>query len=178
MTAKDDDLAGQVRALTDREELRELHLRYSMAIDDRRIDDLVECFAPEGQLGHNDAAVSGRAAIAEFYTERLSRYGPTFHYPHGSLYEIDGDVATGTILGHSELAIDGEMFQVALRYLDDYARDGRWMIARRRIATLYFSPVADLPGIFGDELRLRWPGAPRRADLPEGEASWIEFHER
>ena len=58
---RDDDLARQVRALADREELRELHLRYSMAIDDRRIEDLVQCFAPDGQLGHNDAAVSGGA---------------------------------------------------------------------------------------------------------------------
>jgi len=175
----DGELLRQVRALRDREELRELHMRYSMAIDDRRIHDLVACFAPDGQLGHDDAAVSGHDAIGTFYTERLAQYGPTFHYPHGSLYELDGDVATGTILGHSELAIDGAMYQVALRYVDDYVRDDRrWAIARRRIRTLYFSPVADLPEIFADEFRLRWPGTPRRADLPEGEASWNEFHDR
>jgi hypothetical protein len=172
------DLARQVRELADREELRELQVRYSLSIDDRRIDDLVECFAPDGELGHNDAAVSGREAIAAFYSERLRAYGPTFHYFHGSIYEIDGDVASGILLAHSELAIDGEMFQVALRYVDDYRRDERWTISHRRIRTLYFAPIADLPGIFQDANRLRWPGPPRPADFPEGDPAWEEFSQR
>jgi hypothetical protein len=169
------DLAADVRQLLDREHLRELNLRYSMAIDDRRIDDLVECFAPEGELGHSDAAVRGRDQIAAFYRARLAAYGPTYHYPHGSMYEIDGDRATGVVLAHSELAIDGDMYQVAFRYIDSYVRDGRWMIARRELQTLYFSPVADLPRIFEDRLRIRWPGDPRPADIPEDGAAWAEF---
>lgn len=171
-------LARDVRELMDREELRELHMRYSMACDDRRINDIAACFAPDGVLAHKEADVEGRDNIAKFYAGRLALYGPTYHYPHASIYELDGDTATGIILGHAELSIEGVTYKAAVRYYDTYRRDDRWLLTSRVIKNLYFSPEADLPQIFADANRVRWPGAPRPADFPEGDPSWEEFARR
>jgi hypothetical protein len=176
--ASESDLGRDVRELMDREELRELHMRYSMACDDRRIDDIADCFAPDGVLAHKEADVQGRESIGKFYAARLACYGPTYHYPHASIYEIDGDTATGIILGHAELSIDGVTYKAAVRYYDTYRRDDRWLLTNRVIKNLYFSPEAELPGIFADENRIRWPGEPRPADFPEGDPSWEEFARR
>ena len=169
------ELRRDVRTMLDREELRELQMRYSMAIDDRRIEDFGLCFTTAGEFGHVDGTVVGRAAIVEYQNERLALYGPTFHSPHEYSFVIDGDTATGVVLAHSELAIGGRMFQVAFRYRDTYQREDRWRFSSRHIHVLYFSPVDDLPGIFADRLRKRWPGPSRAADLPEGSASWEQF---
>lgn len=168
-------LRKSVRELIDREALRELNLRYAMAIDDRRVDDFVECFTEDGEFRHVDGMVKGRDAIREYQNARLGRYGPTYHYAHAYEFSISDNSGTGTVLAHSELAIDGAMFVVGFRYTDEYRRGDRWRFASRGIRVLYFSPYADLPGIFADRFRKRWPGPPRVADFPEGDAAWEQF---
>ncbi len=170
-------LESAVREILDREALRDLNCRYSIAIDDRRIDDIADCFTDDAVLGHVDAGIRGRDVIQAFYADRLRNYGPTYHYPHAFLFELVGDAeARGTVLAHAELAIDATTYQVAIRYLDVYRREERWRFSSRGIQNLYFAPVADLPTVFRDELRIRWPGAPKPAQLPEGEPAWEAFY--
>ena len=173
-----EELTRDVQGVLDREALRDLNVRYAMAIDDRRISDIGACFTADGTLGHVDAGVSGRDTIEAFYAARLANYGPTYHYPHAFLFELDGDTARGTVLAHAELGIDGQTYQVAIRYVDEYRREDEWRIRERGIRNLYFAPVAELPRIFEDELRIRWPGEPRPADLPEGDPAWVAFNAR
>jgi hypothetical protein len=168
-------LRQSVRELLDREELRELNIRYAMAIDDRRIDDFVQCFTDDGEFRHVDGMVKGRDAIRDYQNARLALYGPTYHYAHAYTFSVTGDTGTGTVLAHSELSIDGAMFVVGFRYEDEYRREDGWHFASRGIRVLYFAPYAELPGIFADQFRKRWPGDPRAADFPEGDAAWEQF---
>lgn len=172
------DLEARIARIEAREAIRELVFDYSTAVDDRDFDKLETTFCADVRFGHADGrdATEGREAVMEFYRGRTGLMGPTYHYPHSHRIDFsDDDNATGTVLAHAELALEGTTYQVGIRYEDTYRREGgAWRFGSRTILFLYFMPLAELvDGGLSAPDRKRYPDVgPVPADLPESLATW------
>jgi ketosteroid isomerase-like protein len=132
--------------IADRLALRELSDRYGSAVDRRDVESFAELFTDDAELSvHHPAEAEepsrvrrGRGELAEI-PRLISRYRKTFHFVGNSLYEIDGDAATGEVYCVAHHLIDDPEPVTAhvmlIRYLDTYRRcdDGRWRISGRRV---------------------------------------------
>lgn len=175
-----EDLAERIARIEAREQIRDLVSRYGMAVDDRDLDGVGSLFTADGVFRHggNSVVNHGRAEIVEFYTDRLSAFGPTYHYPHSHLIDISDEVnATGTVNAHAELGHDGKTYVTALRYNDTYRReDGEWLFAERRLQMLYYMDMVELvEGGLDSPDRKRYFGTVGPADIPENLPSWRDF---
>lgn len=176
------ELEARIRRLEDREELRELIARYANAIDDRDFDRVVACFSREASVGRADGSRGGQGpdGVRAFYTETMRPMRVTVHTPHTQVLDFTGpDTATGVVLCHAEMAIDGTLVLSALRYHDEYVReDGAWKFLARRMHFFYMMDVTELPERIFDADRVRWPGPPGPAQIPEGSAAYRRFVEQ
>jgi hypothetical protein len=132
--------------IVDRLALRELADRYASSVDRRDVGSFVELFTGDAELSVHDPAEAGapsrvrrgRGELSEV-PHLIARYPKTFHFVGNSLYEIDGDAATGEVYCVAHHLIDDPVAVTArvmvIRYLDNYQRgdDGRWRISRRRV---------------------------------------------
>lgn len=172
------DLERRIARIEAREAIRELVFDYSVAVDDRDYGRIGQIFCADATFGHADGrdTTEGRDAIVDFYRYRTGLMGPTYHYPHSHRIDFgDDDHATGTVIAHAELALEGTTYQVGLRYFDTYRREeGTWRFGSRTVAFLYFMPLSDLvDGGLGAPDRKRYPDVgPVTAELPETLATW------
>jgi hypothetical protein len=129
----------------DYRELRALSECYAIAVDDGDGDAFAAAFLPDATLqmfrpadGSSPSTdMTGTAALAGVPTSVQSRYESTLHFLGQSVYDIDGDQATGTtycLAHHFSPGPDGGLdYVMHIRYSDTCARDseGRWRIMRR-----------------------------------------------
>ncbi|MGI9594983.1 MAG: nuclear transport factor 2 family protein [Acidimicrobiales bacterium] len=174
------DLTTRISRLEAYEDIRRLVARYGVAVDDRDIDTVGSLFTEDGVFRHGDDSLvnHGRQEIVDFYTDRLTAFGPTYHYPHSHLIDLVGDTeATGVVMAHAELGIDGTTMVTALRYRDRYVIDGgQWRFAERAIAMLYYMDMAELAaGGLSQPDRKRYFGTVGPSELPEPLATWQAF---
>ncbi|WP_419918012.1 nuclear transport factor 2 family protein [Candidatus Poriferisocius sp.] len=184
MSGSTAELLERIARLEATEAIRNLVARYGMAVDDRDLDAVAEMFTQDAVFRHGDGAVvnEGRQAIVDFYADRLSSFGATYHYPHSHLVELDSHhtgLASGTVAAHAEMAIGGRTFITGLRYYDRYRLDGgQWRFSERSIAMLYYMDMAELAeGGLGEKDRKRYFGEVGPAELPEGLDTWKRFFE-
>jgi len=150
--------------------LGDLVARYCAGVDDRDFHAIGDLFTEDGFFGHvGEGGAQGRAAIRQYYRGRLQDIPYSFHYPHTHTIDVhDATTASGEVTAHAEMArVALPPLIAALRYSDDYRfEDGAWRFARRELRFFYFAPVDEVQsGLIGD-LRIRWPGPPRAADIP------------
>ena len=150
--------------------LNDLVARYCAAVDDRNLESLANLFTQDGYFGHvGGAGAQGRASIYEYYRGRLQDIPYSFHYPHTHTVDVyDEGHAIGEVTAHAEMGRQSlPPLVAALRYSDEYRFDeGAWRFARRELRFFYFAPMDEVQaGLMGD-LRVRWPGPPRAADIP------------
>jgi hypothetical protein len=131
----DRDLA--LTELLEREQIRELATRYSIAADSQDFDSLVELFDPEvdnGKFG------KGRAATKAFYEQLLGSIadGGVVHYVANHQIDfVDDAHAIGICYVRAFAGSQDRWTDIAALYLDDYIkRDESWFFARRRPADL------------------------------------------
>jgi SnoaL-like domain len=153
------DLAHAVRRLQDRQELRDLTLRYCRAIDDSDWAALRGMFADRAGIADAPDAPGGDEIVDQLRAIR-STYGRTIHTAHGQLVEFtDDDHATGMVPSHAELDIKGETVVCAMRYYDDYVREADgWRFARRQIKFTYALPWPRMDVALTEDLPVHWPG--------------------
>ncbi len=182
MSDATDGLSERIARLEAREEIRDLVVRYGMAVDDRDMDAVAAMFTEDAVFRHGDGAVvnEGRLAIVDFYTDRLSSFGATYHYPNSHLVELDANRAghaSGIVNAHAELGIEGRTFLTGLRYFDKYRHDGgQWRFAERSIAMVYYMDMAELvDGGLSEADRKRYFGQISPAELPESLDTWKKF---
>jgi ketosteroid isomerase-like protein len=174
----DDDLRTRLQRIEDRFEIGDLVHRYAVAVDDRDMDALRDCYTRDAVFDSVGGRTVGRDAVVDYYAGRFRLMGPTRHLPTSTLVEFLGaDDARGQVLAHAELAMGGKTIFSALRYDDRYRREeGHWRFQERRVDQLYAMPLEELVTGLADPLRKRWPGTePAPADIPEGLASWQAF---
>jgi hypothetical protein len=152
----DADLAARLRRLEDRSELRELTIRYCLAIDDADWAGLARLFTADATLG----ATAGRETVIGLLRSIRSTYGRTIHTATGQVLSFaDDQHATGIVPSRAELDIGGQTVHCAMRYLDSYRReDGAWLFSGRQIRFVYAQPWAGMATSLTADLPVHWPG--------------------
>jgi hypothetical protein len=161
----------RTRRLEDRAELQELIVRYGIALDAHDLVTLGGLYAPDGSLELKSGRVKGRgrAAVVEYYAQRLLALPRANHFSHGQVLEFDPtdeDRARGLVMSHAELWSEGQAKLAALRYEDEYVRvpgEG-WRFQRRVEAFLYFLPLEDYSGWGADRVPVRMAGKTAPSD--------------
>jgi uncharacterized protein (TIGR02246 family) len=174
-------LEDRVRALEDREAIRELVARYCFVIDDRDLEGIGDCFTVDGRFRSVDGKMDarGREAIMEQYHGRFEALGTGNHIAHQQVIELDAadpDRATGTVSAHAELVRNGEVMIAAFRYADSYRReDGRWRFADRLLSFMYYLRPEDYVAYLDDRMRNHAYAEPIAADIQEGLETYARY---
>jgi uncharacterized protein (TIGR02246 family) len=116
--------------------LRNLVVRYGLAIDDERIDEVAAMFTPDASFAARyGEPLRGRESIAAFLAENAAGQERSIHTIAGHLIEPDGDGrAVGIVQVLAELDKGGETLRFVLRCHDRYRElEGRWLFAHRGI---------------------------------------------
>lgn len=165
-------LQDRIRALEDRDEIRELSTRYGLAMDERDVAEVRRIFTDDATLRSKDGvfAAEGLDAIIETYEDRWASLGPTFHVAHGQVLTLDPqnqDRATGRVTAHAEVVRDGTTMVAAVVYEDVYRRvDGAWRIADRNMGYFYYLPVEQYASALPLRDRMLAYGSPAPATFP------------
>ena len=132
------ELRARVRALEDRDEIRQLTSEYMQAMHDARWEDALACFSDDASYDHGVLGyLPDRAALREFYT----RFMPAFEGAGGWAFDVladpvihvDGDRAEGRwLLLTLATDPDGGEATWSMCTLDyEYRRErGRWKFHR------------------------------------------------
>ena len=127
-----------VRVLADRDEIHDIMMRYSHGVDQREMEIVRACFAPDlktvgwGPLGEG----FDRDALIRFISG-VGHFRETMHMMGNQLIEVSGDTASMDTFAQLTHRLDGdpEKLLVSSRYVEKLTRrDGEWAItpARRR----------------------------------------------
>lgn len=163
-------LEDRLRRLEDKAAIEELNLRYFLASDGddhAAIGDSFTADATFASSGHVNG--EGRQGIVNFIKGARSHMGLTIHTPHYGLYSfVSDDRATGIVGAHLELMLGGQSTYGAVRYIDEYRRDGgSWRIAARDMRTIYIGDWAKAADVFASPTPVQWPGFdPLPSDYP------------
>jgi SnoaL-like domain len=155
LEARVKELESQVRELKDREALRHLRYRYHEYINEAKFAEIVDLFAPDGELEFGPLGkAKGREGILGFFkrlgppTPGAASSGPHFtyvkQYIHNHVVEINGDHAKGYSYLEARPVINGEAHMVAGRYDDEYRKvGGHWRFTRMTFTPHFIVPFKD-----------------------------------
>ena len=170
--ARLDELERRLRAVEDKDEIRELAARYCVVIDHKERDALKAMFTEDSRFYSANGLMDGQGidGVMEVLSGRWDNIAMSYHVTHGHTIELDPndpDRATGVAASHAEVLRGGKPMRSALLYDDVYRRvDGRWRFAERKLSFYYYVEV----DTFSDDLMSGKPlnidGNPRPADLP------------
>ena len=125
--------------------IRNLAVRYSLAIDDGRLDEVGALFAADATFAARyGEPLRGRQAITAFLAANAAAQVASHHAVHGHLIAADEepDAAVGIVQVAAVLDKGGETLCFALRCHDRYRLDGdRWVFAHRGIAVRFAEPA-------------------------------------
>lgn len=136
----DESLSATVRALADKEAIRDLTARYADSVWRQDPEAAVELFAEDGVMDvGNGTVLEGHAALRDGYRSMLTIDLQPF--VHGHVIELDGDHATGRCYLDLRGTVDGKSMTGAGFYEDTYVRmrEG-WKFQARKLVMRYFSP--------------------------------------
>lgn len=174
-------IESRIARLEGESAIRQLVSRYCFHIDDRDVAALATLFTHDAELHSSDGATmnaKGLSAIIDQYHGVFEHLGPGQHFTHDiSITFIDDDHALGIVSGHAEFMYEDRMIVTAMRYRDQYKKEGEWKFASRLLGFLYYVPIGEYPGILGKTLRSHALREPRPADFPESLDSWISYEQ-
>jgi len=157
------------------EHIRQLVHRYALAVDTRNLDDLVELFVEDVQIGRDQR---GREAMKAWFAESLARFGDSIHFVGNHVIDMDAAAAArGVVTCRDELETGGEWRVGFVQYWDQYVRrEGRWYFSRRRLHRWYMVDALTRPqhgaGLEMDRESLQI------GQLPDAWPSWTRFWEQ
>jgi hypothetical protein len=175
MTAEDRWVPGSLEERLDRlesiEQIRELAHRYALGVDTRNLDDLVELFVEDVEVGRHRR---GRAALRAWFAETFSRFGDSIHLVGNHVIDLVGrDEGRGVVYCRDELETNGTWQVGTIQYWDEYVRRGeRWYFRRRRLYRWYVVDASEPPrhgaGVPADQ-------SLTIGQLPDAWPSWDRF---
>ncbi len=156
------------------EEIKRLKYRYLRCLDQKRWDEIGECFTADATAAYSGGryAFDGRDAIVDFLRRAMG--AETFLSSHRVHHpEIDfrsADEATG-VWALEDVVIETR-WQITIRgaafYTDDYVRhDGRWRIRHTGYKRSY-EEIQSRVGVPGLRLTASWWGTDGRSELEAG----------
>ncbi len=132
---------ARLRAIEDREEIRELTGRYCHAIAAGDGPTVVNLFCDDGVFEMGDRVARGRAELEKFYG--AASESPPIPFIQNHVIELDGGSASGRCSVEIRLVQDGEAYTAAGWYDDAYRRDGGgWRFAHRKFHVFHWVPLA------------------------------------
>ncbi|TQK32125.1 nuclear transport factor 2 family protein [Arthrobacter sp. SLBN-53] len=129
----------RLQALIDKDEIRELALRYCRGVDRKDPALLRSLYTNDGIDNHANIFRGSASAYVDFLESSFQFIQIGARYVCNHLIELDGDEASGEVyaLGYHILPIaDSRPIEsfVGVRYLDRYRReDGQWRFASREV---------------------------------------------
>jgi uncharacterized protein (TIGR02246 family) len=138
------DLEARLRRVEDELEIAQLRARYCHLLDDRRWEEFVDLFTPDGEFVGLDRA-QGRAGLLHFFSQVVPTLAEEFwHFCTNGTVEVQGDTATGRI-SLEYLSVVKGVSHVSAGHYDDVLRrvDGRWRFASRRITFYFLAPLSE-----------------------------------
>jgi uncharacterized protein (TIGR02246 family) len=174
-------LEGRLDRVESRFAIAELATDYAIACDEHDLAKLADLFTADAVFDSPNGAMvaRGRAAIEAMFVALFAVRGPAFHWTHDHSVRFDAsdaDRASGVVLAHAETSPGGVVSLAAMRYYDDYRREGgRWRFARREIRFLYYVPVAEYATALTSPRRVALRGERVEADYPESLPAWRAF---
>lgn len=137
-----DDLRQRIDALEAREAIRDLVARYCHYVRERRHDDIVALYAPDGvfDMPANMAEGGVRAgpeAIAETFARHNEALDP-WPFTHNHVIDLSGETtATGHVYTEFRLGRDAMRVRFVGVYDDHYVRhDGVWKFQSRKLQSV------------------------------------------
>jgi len=119
-------------------EIRQLAVRYALALDSRDIAMLVTLFPADVRVGADN---SGRDALYAWFVDSMSKVRTTIHIVANHIVDFESrDRARGIVYCRDEVEYPetGEWHIGMLQYHDTYRRaDGEWVFERRKFNRWY-----------------------------------------
>jgi len=139
----DHTLEATVRALSDKDAIRELTFRYADCVWRHDADGAVELFTDDAVMDvGNGTVLTGREALRNGYRAMLTMDLQPF--VHGHVIELAGDRASGRCYLDLRAAVDGKSMTGAGFYEDTYLRTSRgWRFETRKLVMRFFAPHLD-----------------------------------
>jgi hypothetical protein len=155
-------------------EIRQLPIRYALAVDGRDLDAWVGLFVGDVNCGRHGR---GRAVLRGLIEPQVRTFYRSIHQICGHAIDfIDDNHATGEVYCRAEHEARGKWVVMAICYFDEYVReDGRWYFARRKERHWYSSDVLERPGQPVFQNWKAWPDA--QPELPHAFPTWKDFWE-
>jgi uncharacterized protein (TIGR02246 family) len=183
-TTTETTLEQRIDRLESTEEIRNLVARYCYAMDNRDIPATLDLFTDDVVIRSNDGKMDsrGRDNVMAMYQARWVVLGPSFHWTHDVLVELDGDdpdSATGLISCHAEMTRNGTAQVTGIRYDDKYRRedDGRWRFSERALSYFYFCDPREYAETMEHPLRVRAYDEPSEPGWPESLETYRRYYE-
>jgi hypothetical protein len=155
-------------------EIRQLPVRYALALDSRDITTLVTLFPTDVRVGGDQ---SGRDALFAWFVDAMSNVRTTVHFVGNHIVDFESaDRARGVVYCRDEVEYPEtrEWHVGMLQYHDTYRRDdGDWVFERRKFHRWYQVDALERPAA-GAGLD---PGTDpiTTAGLPEAFPTWAPF---
>lgn len=170
------EILARLDRLESRDEIRQLISKYSLALDMRDMDAMVNLFPFDVAVG---GGLTGRSALKAWFSDTLgNQFDGTSHHVGTQIIEFaDPDHAVGIVYSKNEHETGAEWVIMQMMYYDRYERiDGRWFFRRRKPLYWYATDLNKPP--IGSR-KMRWPGRePYEGAFHELFPSWKEFWAR
>ncbi len=132
----------RVRALEDRDVIRELTARYCQLAVAGKAEEIVALFTRGGVMESGDTRECGQARLLELYRTSFASLRP-IPSVHNHVVELDGDRATGFCSLELRMVENGEAVTAAGHYEDRFEREnGLWKFAHRKLVFYHRVPLS------------------------------------
>ena len=131
------DASDALAVLLAKDEIRELALLYSRAVDRQDFRLLRTLYAEDATDTHGDSFDGTADAFCNFLEANMPRMPYTGHHVCNHLISVDGDTGEGEVYALAYHTVPDEKggwaeMLMGVRYLDNYRKDGgRWRFAKR-----------------------------------------------
>lgn len=167
------ELLARIERLEALDQIRQLPVKYALAIDMRDFDVMVNLFIDD--VGVPGKQV-GRQALKRWYADTMRMAPGSFHGVGGHIIDIESPTtARGIIYSRNDLDLGSHWMHELMLYLDRYERrDGVWYFARR--TPLYWVHTDPNVAPLGEE-KMRRPGSDHavRGGYHDAFPSFAEF---
>jgi len=138
-----DSIEGTVRALADKEAIRDLARRYAHCVWKEDADGAIDLFAEDGEMVIAGRALVGRQTLLDAYRSML--VGLDLQpFVHNHVIEIHGDRAEGTCYLDLRATMNGRSMVGSGWYDDRYVRTSAgWKFASRKLTMKFLVPLQD-----------------------------------
>ena len=132
----------RIRAIEDRDEIRELTARYCHAVAAADVAGIVDLFCEDGSFCMGERTTKGKSALEKFYAG-IATHPPIPFIQNHVIDELGEVEARARCSVEIRMVQDGEAVTTAGWYDDSYRRvDGKWKFNERKFHVFHMVPLS------------------------------------